>query len=354
MTEIHLLAINPGSTSTKVALSRNGRIYATRTLYHDPKELPSGNVTRQLSLRLKAVEDFLDEEGVKLQNLTAIVARGGLLRPVSSGVYIVNESMLNDLREGKQGFHASNLGGIIAHALAIKAGLKAYIVDPPSVDEFEELARFSGLPELPRHSQLHALNIRRVALQVAQTLNRDVRDCHFVIAHLGGGISVCAMSKGRMIDVNNANNGGPFSPERAAGLPAGPLLRLCFSGQFTEEQLKEKLLRRAGLLGYLGTNDGREIEERISRGDKYAELIYQALGYQVVKEIGAMGAVLPLIDGLIFTGGLAHSDMLIKFITSYVSYLGPIFRIPGENELMALVEGATRALLGQEEIKEYI
>lgn len=354
MKDIHLVVINPGSTSTKVALTKGYDLYATKTLYHDIDELSLCEyVPDQLNMRLKAIEKFLIEEKVCLSDLTAIVGRGGLLKPVSSGTYLVNERMLKDLYEGKRGHHASNLGGILAHSLALKAGVQAYIVDPPSVHEFEERARYSGLPELPRHSQLHALNIRRVALRVAQELKLTLEECNFIVVHLGGGISVCAMSKGRMVDVNNANHGGPFSPERAGGLPAGPLLCLCFSGDFSEEEMKRKIMGKAGLVGYLGTNDGREIEERIRAGDAKAKLVYQALGYQVIKEIGAMEGILPSVEALIITGGLAHSDQLVNQITSYVGYVAPIFRIPGENELLALAEGVTRVLQGVEALKNY-
>ncbi|MGI6450962.1 MAG: butyrate kinase [Desulfitobacteriia bacterium] len=330
------------------------KLISTKTLHHDPEVILKYNsIVDQVPMRLQAIEKFMEEQSVSLDNLEAVVGRGGFLDPIESGAYLVNEKMLIHLTTAKNGEHASNLGAILAQSLADKKGLNAYVVDPPSVDELSKLARYSGLPELPRHSILHALNIRRVALNIAGKIGKKIEDCNFVVTHLGGGVSVCAMSKGKMIDVNNANNGGPFSPERAGGLPAGDLIRLCFSSKFSEGDLRRKIIGQGGLVGYLGTNNGVEIEKRIEKGDERARQVYMALGYQVVKEIGAMATILKLVDGLIFTGGLAYSKFLIEYIKSYISFIAPIYLIPGENELVALSEGVTRVLQGLEEVKIY-
>lgn len=351
---MRLLMINPGSTSTKVALSEGADLLATKTLHHDPEELQGYiKITDQKNMRLAAIEGFLAEQEIWLQDLAAIVGRGGLLNPLSSGTYVVNDQMLVDLYAGKNGQHASNLGGILAQAMAERVGIPSFVVDPPAVDEFDQVARYSGVPELPRTSQLHALNIRRVALRIAEELDKPLVDCKFIVVHIGGGISVAAVAGGRMIDVNNANNGGPFSPERAGTLPAGDLLKMCFSGEYSWREMQSKVIGQAGLVGYLGTNDGREVEKRIEKGDQQAELVYAAMAYQIAKEIGAMGAVVPKLDGIIYTGGLAYSELLIENIKSYVDYLGPSFVIPGENELLALAEGATRVLQGREQAKVY-
>jgi len=351
---MRILIINPGSTSTKVALSEGKELIASKTLHHAPEELAAcSRIADQEPMRLKAIEEFLASQGVYVADLAAVVGRGGLLNPLSSGTYRVNERMLQDLRAGKNGQHASNLGGLLAQSLAARAGIPAFIVDPPAVDEFDSRARYSGLPELPRRSQLHALNIRRVALRIAEDIGKPLSECNFVVVHLGGGISVAAVRRGRMIDVNNANHGGPFSTERAGGLPAGDVLRLCFSGRFSEGELQKRVAGRAGLVAYLGTNDGRAVEERIAAGDREAELVYRALAYQVAKEIGAMAAILPTLDGVVYTGGLAHSAWLLANIKQYVAALGPSFVIPGENEMLALAEGAARVLMGEEEAKVY-
>ena len=351
---MRLLIINPGSTSTKVALTQGSVIQASKILYHDLDSLQKCiRVIEQVDMRLQAIEAFLAEQGEVLSNLAAIVGRGGLLNPVSSGTYRVNKKMLEDLRRGKKGEHASNLGGILAQALADRVGIPAFIVDPPSVDEFEESARISGLPELPRHSQLHALNIRRVALRVAQELQKPLNQCNFIVVHIGGGISVAALRQGKIVDVNSANNAGPFTPERSGGLPARELLKICFSGQFTEQELIRRLNGQSGWVGYLGCNDGREVEKKMRDGEEEARLLFDGMAYQIAMEIGAMSAVLKSFDGVIYTGGLAHSQLLLQGIQAYVQYLGPSFTVPGENELLALAEGAVRVLNGEEQVRVY-
>ncbi|MHB1652214.1 MAG: butyrate kinase [Desulfitobacteriaceae bacterium] len=351
---MRILIINPGSTSTKVGISERSELLASKTLHHNPQELQKyPSVIAQEEMRLKEIEEFLEEQRLKPGELAAVVGRGGLLEPVTSGTYVVSDKMLKDLRSAKNGEHASNLGAVLAQRLASRARVPAFVVDPPSVDEFESSARYSGLPEIPRQSVLHALNIRRVALKVSLELSKPLTEHHFIVAHLGGGISVAALRHGKMIDVNNANNGGPFSPERSGGLPAREVLHLCFCGTYDEKGLKRKINGRAGLVGYLGTNDAREIEERINLGDETARKVYMAMAYQVAKEVGAMAAVLPSLDGIIYTGGLAYSEFLIENINSHVGTLAPVFLVPGENELLALAEGATRVLNGQEQALMY-
>lgn len=351
---MYLLVINPGSTSTKVGLSRNSELLAVDTLQHAPEEMRRfRNVMDQKEMRRRAVEGFLSRQGLSPDKLSAVAARGGLLDPVPSGTYAVNAKMLEHLLTAKNGEHASNLGAVLAKALADRAGISAFVVDPPSVDELEDWARFSGRPELPRVSFLHALNICRAILRCAAELGRPLQTCHFVAVHLGGGISVVAVKEGRIVDVSNANHGGPFSPERSGSLPARELLHLCFSGRYGEMELRRQINGKSGLLGYLGTNAGQEIEKRIEQGDEEAGRIFRAMAYQIAKEIGAMAAVLPQIDGLIYTGGLAHSELLLGLIQEYVGSLAPAFRLPGEDELAALAEGAYRVLSGKEEARVY-
>jgi len=258
------------------------------------------------------------------------------------------------LRKGVGGHHASNLGGRIAHSLASRGGIPAFIVDPVSVDEFIPEARISGIPEIERRSRSHARNIRAVARRAARDLGHELEDINLIVAHLGGGISVAPLQKGRMLDVNDAYEMGPFSPERSGGLPTGDLVKLAFSGKYTQEELVNKILRGSGLLGYLGTNDGVEVGRRIQAGDKKAELIGRAMAYQIAKEIGAMATVLcGQVRAIIITGGLVHYNRLTGWIKEHVRFIAPVLIYPGEDELQALAAGCLRVLRGEESPREY-
>lgn len=347
-----ILAINPGSTSTKIGLFNGESLVATNNLRHNPAEL-APRVTDQLGYRARLVREWL--QTVNHGGLSAVVGRGGLLKPIPGGTYTVNEAMEEDLRQGIGGQHAANLGGLIAREIASPLAIPAYIVDPVSVDEMIPEARISGLPEITRRSSSHALNLKAIARRAAQDLGYSLGEVNFIGVHLGGGISVTPLRGGRMLDVNDANEMGPFSPERCGGLPSGGLADLCFSGIYCEEELLNKLVRKSGLGGYLGTNDGMEIERRIAAGDKYALLIYKAMAYQIAKEVGSMATVLcGNVQGIFITGGLAHSTILTGWINEYTSYIAPVLVYPGEDELLALAQGCLRVLRGHEQSREYV
>ncbi|EAX46608.1 acetate and butyrate kinase [Thermosinus carboxydivorans Nor1] len=350
-----ILAINPGSTSTKIAVYADETCLFEETIRHSTEELaPFARINDQYEFRRQLVEKVLTTHDIKIEELSAVVGRGGPLKPIPSGTYIVNDTMCEDLRAGVQAEHASNLGGLIARGIADQAGIPAFIVDPVSVDEFEPLARITGIPEIQRRSLFHALNLKAVAHRVACDLGRDYHSLNLIMVHLGGGISVGIQQGGRMIDVANPNETGPFSPERAGAVPTGDLVKMCYSGKYTLEQMKKKLVGSAGLVAHLGTNDGREIERRINAGDKHAALVYEAMAYQVAKEIGAMATVVSgRVDAIVLTGGLAHSKMLTGWISNRVRFIADVLIYPGEDEIKALVEGALRVLRGEEEAKIY-
>ena len=354
--EYRILIINPGSTSTKFAVFDGKNEIIVKTIRHDHAELSGyATVGDQFTFRSKLIEKALEEGDIPISSLDCVIGRGGLLKAVSGGVWKVNDAMIKDLQEAKRGEHASNLGGMIAHSIAEKAGAPSFIADPVVVDEMNDFARISGHPELPRLSIFHALNQKATARRAAQELGRSYEECNFIVAHMGGGISVGAHLKGRVVDVNNALNGeGPFSPERSGTLPAGQLVKLCFSGNNTEKEILNKLKGNGGLTAYLGTADGTEIEQMIESGDKNAKLIYNAMAYQVAKEIGALSAVLSgNADGIVLTGGLAYSSILTDSIKEYIDFIGKIFIYPGENEIEALRDAAIRILTGEEDPKEY-
>lgn len=350
-----VLVINPGSTSTKVSLFEGERETKAFKIDHSKEQLDQyKKIPDQYEYRLGLIKDWLNKEKVSTNTLMAVVGRGGLLRPMPGGTYSVTDIMIEDLINGVQGEHASNLGGMLAKGFADLENIPAYIVDPVAVDEFKEVARISGLIELPRKSLLHALNIKAVSHRRAKELGKDLKDLNLVVAHLGGGISVVAIEDGKMVDVNNAKEMGPFSPDRTGGLPVGDIVRMCFSGEYTLNDMKKKIQGEGGLYSYLGTMDGREVEERIKNGDQYAKLIYDAMAYQIGKEIGAYSTVLSgKVDNIILTGGLSHSKYLVDIIKEMVTYIGEVIVYPGEDEMDALNKGALRVLNGQEEAKIY-
>lgn len=350
-----LLTINPGSTSTKLAVFQNDQLMKQEILRHAPEELKAfHHVIEQYHLRYTALSRFLEQLPDDLKKFSAIVGRGGPVKPLAGGTYHVNDDLVADLKAGGQTEHASLLGGLLAKGLADQLGIPAFIVDPVSVDELEPIARVTGLPEIERHSWFHALNMRSVARQASQQLGRPLSELNLLLAHLGGGISVGMMAKGKIIDVSNPNESGPFAPERAGALPTGSLVSLCFSGQYTKEQIMKKLIGQGGLLAHLGTTDALTVERRIADGDQHAAIVYQALAYQVAKEIGAMATVVHgQVDAIVLTGGMAYSAMLVGWIQQSVQYIAPVLLYPGEDEMRALALGALRVLRKQEEAKNY-
>lgn len=351
----YVLAINPGSTSTKVALFKGLNEEKSHVIRHKVQELEKfKSISQQYEYRLNLIYDWLKGENIDTGLLRAVVGRGGLLRPIPSGTYLVTDALIEDLKNGVGGEHASNLGGILAKGIADKEGIESYIVDPVSVDEFEKVARISGLKEIERKSQLHALNIKAVSHRRAKELGKDLGELNFLVAHLGGGTSICSVKKGRMVDVNNASEMGPFSPERTGGLPVGDLLKMCYSGKYTLREMELKLKGEGGLASYLGTTDAREVEEEIKKGNDYAKLIYDAMIYQIGKEIGAYATVLNGdVDNIILTGGLAYSNYLVESLEKMVGFISEIVVYPGENEMLALNQGVLRVIEGKEKVKIY-
>lgn len=358
-----LLVLNPGSTSTKVAVYEDEQPSFVETLRHSSEEIGAfDHVLDQYGFRLNLILALLQQREIAIGSFAAVVARGGLLRPIPSGTYRVNERMVTELsNRHKEREHASTLGALLAQELAKQAGVPAFIVDPVCVDEFDDLARVSGLPEIERRSLSHALNIKAVARRAAAQLGQPYEHLHLVMVHLGGGISVTAHRRGQMIDVNQALDGtGPFAPERAGGLPVGDVVRMCFGiapyqdEHLTYEQMFEKLAGRGGLVAHLGTNSAIEVEQLIEGGDEHARLIYEAMAYQIAKEIGAMATVLRgRVDGIIITGGVAHSAMLLGWIEERVAWIAPLLVYPGEDELLALAQGALRVLTGEDTARDY-
>lgn len=350
-----ILVINPGSTSTKIALFEDGEEKRAAVVCHSREELSRfDRLWAQLPYRLETVRRTLSEWDVRLRDLDAVVGRGGLLKPVEGGTYRVNERMLEDARRGVQGEHAANLGCALADLLARQANVPAFVVDPISVDEFEPLARYSGHPLLERRSLSHALNLHAAARRAATELELDYRTANFVVAHLGGGISVSPVRGGRIIDANDASSDGPFSPERTGGLPLQGFITLCFSGDYTAAQMHRLVMGQGGLVAYLGTSSAEEVQRRIASADQQAEGVYRAMAYQIAKEIAAMASVLAgKVNAVVLTGGLAHSEMLVSWIRKRVAFIAPVLVLAGEFEMQAMAEGALRVLTGKENAKEY-
>ena len=351
-----ILAINPGSTSTKISVFENEREVWTIKLTHSQEELSEyGHIFDQYEFRKGVILNALSDADFEISSFDAIVGRGGVLYPIEGGTYSIDDRLIEDLHKGVQGEHVSNLGAPIARELSITASCPAFIVDPVVVDEMEPLARFSGHPDLPRRSILHALNQKAVARMAASDLGRNYCDLSLIVVHLGGGISVGAHRGGRVIDVNNALNGdGPFTPERSGGLPVGDLVELCFSGKRTHTEIKRMIKGAGGIVAYLGTNDMMKVEEEVNNGNSRYELIYRAMAYQISKEIGALSAVLGGdVDAIVITGGIAYDKNFIGWITGRVKFIADVLVYPGEMEMEALALGALRVLLEQETAKIY-
>ena len=350
-----IFTINPGSTSTKVALFENKNPIFKQTISHSPFELQRfERIWGQYEYRKEKIMNLLKEMDVKIGDISAVVGRGGLFKPLKGGTYIVDDNMISDARCAKYGEHASNLGCVLAYGIAWSYHTPAYVVDPPSVDEMIPFARYSGLKELPRRSIVHALNIHATARMAASAIKKDYRKSRFVVAHLGGGMSITAVDGGKIIDCSLGLSGGPFTPERAGALPIIELLELAYSGEYTFDELKKRIIGGGGLVSYLNTNDAKEVEKRIIAGDNYAKEVYEAMAFQIAKEIGSMASVLKGdVDGVILTGGLAHSKMLLDWIKERISYIGKVMVYPGEDEMKALALGCLRVLKGEEEALKY-
>ena len=353
----NILAINPGSTSTKIAMFQNEKVVYTLNIKHSTDVINQyEKISDQYEFRKDVVLSEIAKKGTELSSIDVIVARGGNMKPVKGGTYKVNPAMVEDLRVGVMGQHASNLGGIIADAIAKQLKVDSYIVDPVVVDEFEEFARVSGMPAIQRKSKDHPLNQKAAARIVAKELGGTYDQFNFVVVHMGGGISVGAHKKGKIVDVNNALDGdGPFSPERSGGVPIGSLVDLCFSGEYTKADIRKMIVGNGGLTAYLGTNDGRVVEEMVKNGDEKATFYLEAMAYQIAKEIGAASCVLKGdVNAIVLTGGLAYDKVFNGWIEERVRFIAPVKIVPGENEMEALVQGVLRVCRNEEPAKEYI
>ena len=357
MTKRLILAVNPGSTSTKFALFEEENVVFEKTLPHNHEEI-SGykKITDQFHFRKDLIIKELVERKTDLSKIAAVVGRGGLVKPIESGIYEVNDQMINDLTAGLLGEHASNLGGLIANDIASTLPrAKAYIVDPVVVDELEPVARISGHPEIERISIFHALNQKAMARMYAESIEKKYEDLNLIVAHMGGGISVGAHTRGRVVDVNNALHGdGPFSPERSGGLPSGQLTDLCFSGKYTKSEIKSMITGKGGMVAYLGTNSFKEVCRMADEGNEKAILIRDAASYQVAKEIGAMAAILKgRVDAIILTGGLAYQEGHVNRIREMVKFIADVVVYPGEDEIKSLAFNGLLALNGKIDVKLY-
>ena len=350
-----ILVINPGATSTKFAVYDGEILVFKKTIEHPTEDISIfTKVIDQYEYRLRLVLQQLEKENIDILTFKAVVGRGGILKPLKGGTYGITQEMVDDLWEAKRGEHASNLGAVMAYGLAEILKIPSYIVDPVSVDEMEPVARISGLPDLPRSSLSHALNSKAVARKVANQLGKSYNEMNLIVAHLGTGISVTPHKMGRMIDVNNAKEEGPISPDRCGGLPVGQFLRLAFSGKYTFNELKEILNCKGGMYAYLGTADIRKAFAMADSGDVQAGIVLDAISYQVAKEIGGMATVLSgNVECIILTGGIAYSERIVNEIKKRVQFIAPIIVVPGEEELEALAFGAIRVLRGQEEVQLY-
>ncbi len=351
-----ILALNPGSTSTKIAVYEETKCVFEETLRHSNSELEKyETIIDQYEFRKDIILEKVKEAGIDLKDLSAVVGRGGMFKPMPSGTYAVNQNMLDYVKEAPRGEHASNLGCVIAKEIADSVGIGSYIVDPVAVDEMLDIAKVTGMPEFPRDSLFHALNQKAVAKRYAKEISVDYNDLNLIVAHLGGGISVGAHQKGKVIDVNNALDGdGPMSPERSGSIPLGKLYKSIYAGEYTLDEMKKKNYGKGGLVAHLGTNDGLEVYKMIESGDDNARFIFEALAYQVSKEIAGLGASLSgKVDAILITGGLAYNEMLVSWIKDRVSFISQVLVYPGEDELQALVEGVLRVLDKEEVAKEY-
>lgn len=350
------LIINPGSTSTKIGVFEDETLLFEETLRHSTEEIAQyASIVDQKDFRKKIILDLLKEKDFDIRSLQVIVGRGGMLKPIPGGTYAVSDDLLHDLKIGRQGQHASNLGGILAREIGDEIGVPSYIVDPVVVDELMPIARYSGVPELPRTSVFHALNQKAVSKRYAKEKGVPYESLNLIVVHMGGGVSVGAHEKGRVIDVFNALDGdGAFSPERAGGVPSGALIRMCFSGKYNEKEVYRKIVGNGGFNAYLGTNDMRDVAKMIDEGDTHADEVREAFILQVCKDIGSMSCVLKgKVDAIIVTGGIAYNKSVVDKMEERAGFIAPFTVYPGEDELLALAQGALRVLNGEEKAMEY-
>lgn len=353
---IKSLIINPGSTSTKVGVFEDETLLFEETLRHPTEEIAKyASIIDQKDFRKQIILDFLKEKNCDVHTLDVIVGRGGLLKPIPGGTYTVSDALLADLVKGVQGQHASNLGGILAREIGDKLGVPSYIVDPVVVDELTDKARLSGMPELPRRSIFHALNQKAVARRYAKEHGARYEDLNLIVIHMGGGVSVGAHDHGKVVDVNNILDGeGCFSPERSGTVPVGDLVKMCFSGKYTQQEIYKKICGNGGFNAYLHTNDARVVEKLAKEGNAEAQLVQDAFYYQIAKDAGAMAAVLcGKVDQIILTGGIAYNPYTREILEKHLGFIAPITVYPGEDELLALCQGALRVVTGEEKAREY-
>jgi butyrate kinase len=350
-----ILTINPGSTSTKIGVFKNEESIFETTVMHSVKLLEEyDKIWNQYSFRKHEIIEELERNNISLKDLDVVVGRGGLFKPIESGVYVVDENMIEDARIGVQGEHASNLGCVIAYGIGWEFNIPAYITNPPSVDELEDVARVSGNKNIERNSIFHALNVFSTARIYAKDIKKDLKDLNLIVAHLGGGITVTALQKGRAINVNNGLDEGPFSPQRSGKLPLFKLVDLAYSNKLTKKELKKMLVGNGGFASYFGTNDAREIEKLASEGSPEHKIIFEAMAYQIAEEIGSRATNLKgNVDSIILTGGLAYSKLLVSLITERVEFISNVSIYAGENELKALAMGGLRVLKGETDPKKY-
>ena len=353
---IRSLIINPGSTSTKIGVFEDENLVFEKVLRHATEEIAKyASIPDQKDFRKDVITSVLAENNYDLNSFNVVVGRGGLMKPICSGTYEVNDALLADCYTGVQGQHASNLGGILAREIADEIGVKAYIVDPVCVDELSDVARISGVPELPRTSIFHALNQKAVAKRYAKEQGVAYDSLNLIVVHMGGGVSVGAHDHGKVVDVFNALDGdGAFSPERAGAVPVGPLVKMCFSGKYTEKEVYKKLVGNGGFNAYLNTNDMRDVEKMVDEGDANAEAVRAAFIYQITKNIGSMACVLGgKVDRIILTGGIAYDEYVDAQIIEKCGFIAPVTVYGGEDELLALAQGALRVMNGEEEAMVY-
>jgi butyrate kinase len=355
MANKYILAINPGSTSTKIAIFLGEEKIIGQNIPHSAEDLsPFPRIIDQHQFREKVILNFLKENKFDVTLLAAVVGRGGLLTPMASGTYLVNDDMVEFLKKNKME-HASNLGALLASDIARAIHVDAFIVDPVVVDEMADIARITGLPEIPRISIFHALNQKAAAREAAKKLGKPYQNCRLIVAHLGGGISIGAHLDGKVVDVNNALNGdGPFAPERAGSLPSWSLVELALSGKYDQAALKKKITGKGGIVAHLNINDMRKVEELVKAGDAKATQVFEAMAYNVAKEIGSLAAVLEgRIDAIVLTGGIAFDEYFVTLVRRRVEFLAPLIILPGEDEMTALTQGALRVLNGEEAPKQW-
>ncbi|MFI3325924.1 MAG: butyrate kinase [Clostridia bacterium] len=353
---MRILTINPGSTSTKMAVYDDEEPILTHTISHDQQSLEDcKTVIGQKGLRKNGIESILEKAGIKINSIDAVGGRGGLVKPIESGTYLVNEAMIEDLNSTQASIHSSSLGAVISLEIAEEAGCKAYVVDPVVVDEMDRLAKLTGVPGIERISIFHALNQKAIAKKFCKNTGKIYENSRFVVAHLGGGVTVGAHRYGRVIDVNDALSGeGSFTPERSGSVPASAIINMCFSGEYTKQEMERKIVGKGGVQGYLGTNDMKKVEKMIADGDEFAALVLDSMAYQVSKEIGAMCAVLEgRVDAILLTGGLARSGRFTGSVKQRVDKLADVHVFPGEDEMLALMQGVSRVLKGEERLMVY-